>query len=95
MLKTWSSTQNVIALSSGEAEFYAIVKAGSQSLGIREMFRDLGIEVAVKLLTDGSVAKGITARRGLGPPSKKEGFGLVALVARGPITGREPRERCA
>ena len=34
ILKSWSITQNTIALSSGEAEFYAMVKAGSQGLGM-------------------------------------------------------------
>ena len=33
LLKTWSSTQNVVALSSGEAEFYGLVKGASQGLG--------------------------------------------------------------
>ena len=34
-IKTWSSTQGIIALSSGEAEYYGITKAGVVSLGIR------------------------------------------------------------
>ena len=42
-VKSWSVTQDVIALSSGEAEFYAMVKAASQSLGMRAMMQDLGI----------------------------------------------------
>ena len=29
VIKTWSNTQSIIALSSGEAEFYGMVKAGS------------------------------------------------------------------
>ena len=41
-LKTWSSTQAVVATSSGEAEYYAIVKGASQSLGVRSILRELG-----------------------------------------------------
>ena len=33
MIKSWSTTQSVIALSSGEAEYYSMVKGGSVGLG--------------------------------------------------------------
>ena len=65
-LKAWASTQGVIALSSGEAEYYAAVKGASHGLGLRSMLADLGLPVTVHLATDSSAAKGITARRGLG-----------------------------
>ena len=39
----WSVTQAVLALSAGEAELYALVKAASQGLGLRAMLADLGI----------------------------------------------------
>ena len=66
-IKTWSSTQNVIATSSGEAEFYALVKAGSQSLGIKAMADDFGIKInRIVIKTDASAAKGISMRRGIG-----------------------------
>ena len=66
LIKSWSVTQAIIALSSGEAEFYALVKCGSIALGIRNMLRDLGIKVKIQISTDASAAKGITARRGAG-----------------------------
>ena len=56
------STQAIIALSSGEAEFYALVKCGSVALGIRNMLHDLGVKVKIRISTDASAAKGITAR---------------------------------
>lgn len=65
-IKSWSSTQSVLALSSGEAEFYALVKRGSVALGIRNMLIDLGIKIKIRINTDASAAKGITARRGAG-----------------------------
>ena len=66
VLKTWSSTQDVIALSSGEAEYYALVKTGSQCLGMKAMMADLGISSKLKIKTDASAAKGISMRKGLG-----------------------------
>ena len=65
-MKTWSSTQQSIALLSGEAEYYAMVKTGSQALGMKAMLRDVGIDVKIKICTDASAAKGMAARRGLG-----------------------------
>ena len=65
-IKTWSSTQQVIAMSSGEAEYYGIVKGASIGLGIVGMLSDLGIKLSIVVSTDSSAAKGIASRRGLG-----------------------------
>ncbi len=65
-LKTWSTTQAVIALSSGEAEYYGVVKGGSVLLGAMSMAKDLGIDLKGRIYTDSSAAKGIASRRGLG-----------------------------
>ena len=57
----------MIALSSAEAEFYALVKTGAQLLGIRAMLEDLGInQIRLRIKTDANAAKGIAMRRGLG-----------------------------
>ena len=66
LLKGWSSTQAVVALSSGEAEYYALVKGTAQALGIQSMLRDMGVKVGIKLATDSTAAMGIAARTGLG-----------------------------
>ena len=65
-LKSWSLTQKVIALSSGEAEYYGLAKSGSQGVGIRALLGDLGVVCTVVLNTDASAAIGIASRRGLG-----------------------------
>ena len=65
-IKTWSSTQATIALSSAEAEYYALVKAGSVALGMRAMYKDLKVGVSLDLITDATGAKGIATRKGLG-----------------------------
>ena len=66
-LKSWSSTQSIIAGSTGEAEYYGLVKGGSNSLGMRALMEDLGVGgVKLRLKSDASAAIGIASRRGLG-----------------------------
>jgi len=66
ILKTWSSTQASIAQSSGEAEYYALVRAASEALGMQSIMRDLGWYCKIRLLVDSSAAKSIASRTGLG-----------------------------
>ena len=58
----------MIALSSGEAEYYGMVKGLSVALGVRGTARDLGWEYAdaITLKTDASAAIGIANRIGVG-----------------------------
>ena len=65
-IKSWASTQQTIALSSGEAELYALTKATSQSMGILQMLRDFGIEGDAQVYSDSTAAIGIVSRHGLG-----------------------------
>ena len=62
----WSSTQASLALSSGEAEYYGVVRATSIGLGHQALFRDAGLEIPARVWTDSSAAKGTSARQGLG-----------------------------
>lgn len=66
VIKAWSSTQTVIALSSGEAELYALNKAAAQALGIQSLLNDLGINLEIRLHTDATTGRAIATRRGLG-----------------------------
>ena len=66
VVKYWSSTQTVIALSGGEAELYAIVKATSVSLGMQGLLTDIGVSAKIRVFTDASTGKSIATRRGLG-----------------------------
>jgi hypothetical protein len=63
-----SQTQETIALSSGESEFYEIVKAATLGLGMNGLLDDAGVKVKVKVQanTDSSAAKSIASRRGAG-----------------------------
>ena len=65
-LKTWSTTQNKVSSSSGEAEYYALVKCGCETLGLQSVMADLGIKTICVMKTDSTAAKGITNRRGHG-----------------------------
>ena len=68
-LKTWSATQGPIALSSAEAEYYAMVDNTMKAMGIKTMAEEIGIfgmSGPVVLHTDSSSAKSFASRRGLG-----------------------------
>ena len=64
--KTWSSTQATVALSSAEAELYALTKGAAQALGFITLLADLGAEAKATVHTDASAAIGIARRAGFG-----------------------------
>ena len=66
VLKTWSATQPSISLSSGEAEYYSVVKAAGIAIGQQSLMNDPGMNVRVRVWTDSSAAIGICGRSGLG-----------------------------
>ena len=65
LLKTWATTQTVVALSSGEAEYYGVVKSMCEALGIKGIAKDTGLDFSVTLSADSSAAKGIATGKGL------------------------------
>ena len=68
-LKTWSSTQGAIALSSAEAEFYAMIEAMIRAKGLKALASELGVQAGtgvINLHTDSTAAKSFVSRRGLG-----------------------------
>ena len=66
VVRGWTSTQAAIALSSGEAEYYAALKGACSALGFQSMLADLGMRASVTLFSDSSAARGIIHRAGLG-----------------------------
>ena len=42
LIKSWSTNQQVVALSSGEAELYAQIKGAAQTLGVVSLGQDFG-----------------------------------------------------
>ena len=66
LIKTWSKTQAIVALSSAEAELYGSVKGACEALGAESLKVDLGKEEAmIQMHLDASAAVGIIERRGL------------------------------
>ena len=48
-VKSWSSTQSSVELSSGEAEFNGVVRGAGIGLGYRSLLRDLGIQLPLRV----------------------------------------------
>ena len=66
MIKSYSRQQKVIALSSAEAELYAMVAASAETLAIIAYASDLGMSIGGEVYADSSAALGITQRIGIG-----------------------------
>ena len=66
LIKSWSTNQQTVALSSGEAELYAQVKGAAQTMGVVSLGQDLGELLSGIVYSDSSAALGIATRQGLG-----------------------------
>ena len=68
-IKTWSSTQGAVALSSAEAELYAMVDAVLKAKWLTTILWEMGFGTLggnIVLGTDSSAAKRFVSRRSLG-----------------------------
>ena len=68
-MKTWCASQGAFALSSAEAEFYAMVEAVTRAKGLLTLAGEMGfgeLSLVVHLGTDSNAAKSFVNRRGLG-----------------------------
>ena len=65
-VKNWSSTQATIAQSSGEAEYYAMVRAAAEAMSMQSIMKDMGWHSTITVWVDSSAAKSIASRVGLG-----------------------------
>ena len=65
-VKSWSNRQATPAMSSGEAEYYAVVKAAAEALGVQALALDMGFETEVAIYLDANAAKAIASRSGVG-----------------------------
>ena len=61
-----NSTQTILSLSSGEAEFYGAVRCACRTLGLKSLMSNLSLVVKAELVTDSSACKGLCSRRGAG-----------------------------
>ena len=65
-IKSWSRSQKSRALSSAEAEYYAMLGGAAEALGLQALALDLGWSLKVRIHTDSKAGKGMASRRGLG-----------------------------
>ena len=66
LLRATATTQTVISLSSGESEFYGLVKSASIALGAEAMALDLRVVLKQRVRYDATAGAGIANRRGVG-----------------------------
>ena len=64
--KTSCKSQAVIALSSGEAEYYSLVSAACNSLGEQSVLKDWGVWLPIQCWLDSNTGLAIASRHGLG-----------------------------
>ena len=62
----WCRGQAVVALSSGEAEYYSLVTLVSELCGLRSLGLDWNLNYKLCVNIDATAAMGIASRRGLG-----------------------------
>ena len=65
-VKTACNLQSTIALSSGESEWYGLVKGSAVGLGFQSLMADWNISLSLEVLSDSSAARGFSSRKGLG-----------------------------
>eukprot|EP00435_Cladocopium_sp_Y103_P040015 s116_g10.t2 len=66
LLKSVCRGQAVVALSSGEAEYYAMLTSASQALGEQSIAREWDIKLNIHLWYDATAGAAMSSRRGLG-----------------------------
>ena len=66
LLRHMSCLQTFVALSSGEAEHYALIRGACTSLGIQSHYQDWMIDVPIQINSDSSAARSVARRRGIG-----------------------------
>ena len=66
VIKTWSSTQKHVTISSCEAELMGIAGGATEALGLEQIFEEWGHERRVEVKTDSSAAIGTLHRAGNG-----------------------------
>ena len=66
LIRSWSKDQDIIALSSAEAELHAASYGAMQLKGLKSLSQDVGLEFKLNVHIDASAAIGIIRRQGLG-----------------------------
>ena len=59
LLRHMSCLQTLVALSSGEAEYYALIRGACTSLGIQSHYQDWMIDVPIQIYSDSPAARSV------------------------------------
>lgn len=97
LLAHWCKTQQVIALSSAEAELNACVRGVSECIGAFELSRECGLACSAASKVDASAAKCMILRKGCGKVkhlSTRQLWVQGAVASRGIVVQRA-HLRCA
>ena len=65
-LRTWSTTQKRVTLSSAESELAAATKASVEGIGMAQLMQGLGRSAGVEVYVDSTAALAVVGRRGNG-----------------------------
>ena len=66
LLETYSSTQQIVALSTAESEYISITKGAAHALEVRSAMVECGMTFNVVCETDASAGRAVPTRRGVG-----------------------------
>ena len=66
LLETYSSTQQIVALSTAESEYISITKGAAHALEVRSAMVEFGLTFNVVCETDASAGRAMATRRGVG-----------------------------
>ena len=66
LLETYSSTQQIVALSTAEGEYISITKGAAHALDVRSAMVEFGMTFNVVCETDASARRAMATRRGVG-----------------------------
>ena len=91
VIKTWAKLQSILALSSAETEYLAMIKGVQEALALRTALMELGITASIALYTDSAAAKGSAEKPGLMHMKHmqlRELFFKQVVVQEGPVVMR-------
>ena len=66
LLRHMSCLQTLVALASGGAEYYALLRGACTSFRIQSHYQDWMIDVPIQIYSDSSAARSVARRRGIG-----------------------------
>ena len=84
LVGSWVASDQVRALSSGEAELHGIVDGSARGIFTKHMYEEMGRTINIDVETDSTAAMGMCSRTGVG----KTTFKFVGCGSKTPSVGR-------